>query len=159
MGSPGIILMRSPSGYGKSTFVKNITSDIDGLTQYRIFSADYYFTDNGIYKFDPTKLGEAHSHCLRGYLNFISYMFHNRRHQKSFCIVDNTNINIEDIAPYFAVAQAYDLDVKIVQMPHIDVEEAFRRNIHGVPLKTIQVMEQNLKRPLPKRLNECLVQL
>lgn len=60
-------------------------------------------------------------------------------------IVDNTNTTALEIAPYVALANAYEDKVTLVTVD-VDVETASKRNRHGVPLKTLQAQADNLKR-------------
>ena len=52
-----LYIVRGLPGSGKSTFAKSIAKP------YQVFEADQYFMKNGKYKFDPTKLKEAHNDC------------------------------------------------------------------------------------------------
>ena len=51
-----LYLVRGVPGAGKSTFAKNL-----GCTH---FETDEFFMVDGEYKFDPSKLKEAHAWCL-----------------------------------------------------------------------------------------------
>jgi predicted kinase len=124
-----VTILRGIQGSGKSTYAGRILNSEDRVA---CVSADHYFMHNGEYKFDPAKLPEAHATCLR---QFIS-LCHNEvsRH----IIVDNTNATVAEIAPYYAIAQAYGYDVEIITLRGVAPIIAAQRNIHGVSLETVQ---------------------
>lgn len=51
-------------------------------------------------------------------------------------IVDNTNIHAWEIAPYYRIAEIYDIPVEIVRC-ECDVWKAISRQRHNVPVETI----------------------
>jgi predicted kinase len=127
-----LIVMRGVPGSGKSTFVSK-------LVGYTVVSADYYFDVMGN-KFDISRLGDAHKLCMKQFLNAIM--------GGENVVVDNTNINLEDIAPYVAVGPAMDYQIEI------DPAIAASRNVHGVPGNTVSSMHKRLSFiKLPKRWN------
>jgi len=132
-------------GSGKSTYGESlITYQLASPPVIgEIYSADHYFTNpyTGEYNFDPAKLGAAHSSCLLGFIGATSA--HSPR-----VIVDNTNTTAVEIAPYYQVALAYGYDVEIVtvMVNHGDLAKCAERNKHGVPLKSIIRMADNIKR-------------
>ena len=129
-----VIIMRGIPGSGKSTWAKKESAQcVRPVT----FSADKFFMVGGSYRFDPTKLGEAHGDCLVGFLS------HLRDGGYTTIFVDNTNTTAVEIAPYYALALAYGADVKIVRMA-TPFEVAVIRNTHNVPISTIWKMQQNL---------------
>lgn len=138
-------IMRGIPGSGKSThakLIRQVAYDM-GLTPI-IVSADDFFMDGSTYKFDAAKLGEAHKWCLKSFLLFLDS-------GNTPIIVDNTNINLEDIAPYVAVAEALDFDVEIVQV-NTHPELAASRNVHSVPKNRVLDMHRRLTNiVLPKR--------
>lgn len=102
-----------------------------------VVSADFWFeNEKGEYEFDPKLLGEAHAECLRSFVNLV-------QHHPDLVIVDNTNTTVAEIAPYYAVAQAFRHSVRIHQVP-CDPEVAFARNQHGVPREGILAMQKRL---------------
>ena len=132
-----IKVMRGISGSGKSTYAKTLArAAYDAMEKPLICSADHYFVGPDGYKFDGSKLGDAHKFCMMRFLGCI-------QDGMSPIIVDNTNINIEDIAPYVAVGEALGYDVEIIQV-NVDFELAARRNIHEVPRPKIQEMYRRL---------------
>jgi len=124
-----IIILRGIPGSGKSTW------RTQRAPKSPFCSADVFFEtkqDNGDvdYNFDPSKIGEAHAWCFREYVDYImDYSDQDPAHR---LIVDNTNINVYEVAPYVALGQAYEHDVEIITMV-CDPFQAAERNVHGVP--------------------------
>ena len=103
-----------------------------------VVSADHYFERDGEYRFEPSRLPDAHALCMRRFVNALIL-------GTSEIVVDNTNCTTVEIAPYAAVALAYGYEVQIVTVecePHV----AHARNIHGVPLATVLAMSERLDR-------------
>lgn len=124
------------SGSGKSTYSRLFADPF-------IVSADRYFIDaERTYNFDPSKLSEAHAHCLRQYVEALQDTFTHH------IIVDNTNTSVSEIAPYAALAQAYSYygwELEIVWVK-CDIETAAARNVHGVPAQTVARQADRLAR-------------
>ena len=134
--------MRGVSGAGKSTWVKGLeeTSDENVL----VCSADDYWLDkNGEYKFVPSQLGEAHKECFRKFTQLIHYA-----NTDSVIVVDNTNTQLHEIAPYLKFAELYYAEVSIVRIK-CDAVVAHDRNVHGVPANTVSAQANKMEK-LPK---------
>lgn len=131
-----IIILRGGSGAGKSTWIK--TNYPDAV----IFSTDTFFMDaDGIYRFDPTKLGEAHNQCLRNFIGLCQLP--GPKFETATVIVDNTNSTISEFGPYAQVALVYGHSVEILTFIY-DPVAAFERGAHGAPLKTCIDLHQRL---------------
>lgn len=131
-----VIIMSGLPGSGKSTMVKDME---DTALTYTV-SADNFFMVDGIYRFDPTKIQDAHDCCLREFLGRLMYP---STEDPQILVVDNTNTSAVEIAPYYRIAQALGHEVEIFRL-HIDPSLAVKRNIHGVPAKTIMEMYTRL---------------
>lgn len=137
------IILQGVSGSGKSAWARKHERPGE------VVSADDYFTNWGLnpYHFKPDKLGQAHAMCLRAYLLALE--------NGADVIVDNTNTTIAEIAPYYALAQAFDYQVEIVSLD-VDLEAAIKRNVHNVPEATIRAQDYRIaafRRFLPQRWN------
>jgi hypothetical protein len=111
-----------------------------------VCSADHYFLDEkGNYNFDFTKLRLAHGECLRKFMAYRVNMCWD------YLVVDNTNTTALEIAPYYAVASAYEEEVDIELVTVLcDPVKAHTRNTHGVPLQGVLAMDQRIReRELP----------
>lgn len=130
-----VLIMQGISGSGKSTLALNLKQEAeDEGRNCWIVSADHFLeTRDGGYQFDPKLLPEAHAECLKGFIRALQDW------RLDLLIVDNTNTRLEEVAPYYAVAEAYGHDVRIMRV-ECDVEAAKRRNKHNVPTSTIRRM-------------------
>jgi predicted kinase len=129
-----VIVLRGIPGSGKSHHAKSIPGA-------KVVSADDHFLNPmGEYKFDPTKIADAHHACLRRFLAEL------QAPSADLIIVDNTNASIAEMAPYMALAGAFGFPAEIIEIT-CDPTTAAARNIHGVPAETVQkihaVMRQN----------------
>jgi len=109
-----------------------------------IVSADHHFMDGPIYKFDVSQLSAAHGSCLKSYLRAVSgwETVIGEHFAPEHVVVDNTFVSSIELAPYIALAQAYDIPVEVVtvQVKIEDVVKAHARNSHGVPQGAIERM-------------------
>ena len=135
-----VVILRGGSGAGKSTWIrKNFPSELT-----TIYSADNFFMEgDGKYNFDPSKLAEAHNRCL---INFIKPI--TGANCAGIAIVDNTNTEIAEIAPFAEVALAFGHELQIITFAY-DPVAAFKRNIHGTPLKVCMRQHQRLMHTTP----------
>jgi len=131
-----VIVMRGLPGSGKSTYANKLAE----LGPTTIVSADKFFMKDGVYKFDAAKIGDAHSSCLREFVDLIQNGF---LHGHTV-IVDNTNTTAREIAPYYQLALAFGHEVKIVSVKSPGVQTCIDRNVHGVPSATIARMDSNI---------------
>lgn len=108
-----------------------------------IFEADQFFLTGGAYKFDPSRLPDAHEDCRRRVLCALS--------DGVSCVVANTFTRRWEMEPYLAMAGVVSprLSVSPLAVSVIDLfdggctdEQLASRNIHGVPLSAIQAMRK-----------------
>jgi predicted kinase len=129
-----VIIMQGASGSGKSTYIKkNIPNSL-------ICSADHYFIEDGVYRFNPSKLGEAHRNCLKNFINALIDGI------ADTLVVDNTNTTQVEMAPYVAVAGVYGATVEVIRC-EAPVTICASRNTHGVPASACQSMFDRLQKP------------
>lgn len=93
--------------------------------------------ENGVYKFAAEKLPRAHAECLKKYTELV-------RSTRDRIIVDNTNIRVYEIAPYYQLASAYGHQARIVTLK-VPGEIAFARNIHDVTEAAFAGMARDLE--------------
>lgn len=132
-----IKIMRGIPGCGKSTWVE---TNCPGAI---VCSADLFHIDKatGQYKYDQSKAGEAHNWCLQTFAQAVMWQ------AGKPIVVDNTNVKLFEIAPYYRLAEALGYDVEIIQF-FCDPEVGFKRTLHAVPMQTIQLMAKSFE-PLP----------
>ena len=141
-----VIVLRGVSGSGKSTIAQRIfdAAAAKGEEQHAaIVSADQYFIDaDGVYRFDPSMLGEAHGECLRTFTDLLTTL--DESIKEAVIIVDNTNTTTVECAPYMALASAYGWRASMVTID-IDPRKAALRNVHGVSEETVDAQFTRIK--------------
>lgn len=125
-----VVVMRGVPGSGKSWLSTKM------FTDHAVSSADSFFYKNGVYTWDRTKLGEAHSYSLR---TFVEALQSGRS-----VVVDNTNVTAIEMAPYVALAKMFGAKLRIIRV-ECDPNIAAQRNTHGVTLDTILRMDRGLR--------------
>jgi len=141
-----LIILRGLPGSGKSHYVDDLwDAHIWSEKIYRC-SADDYFTcdwqhnNTKFYKFDPSLLGEAHAWCRAQADTVMSLNI-------DTVIIDNTNTQKWEYAPYLEMAEAYAYRTKIVMIGNLDDIELYaKRNTHGVPLTAIKKMAERFEK-------------
>ena len=121
-----LILVRGCSGSGKTTFA--------GLLFEYVISADDYFTKNGEYKFDATKLHFAHQYSI----NATETSMRNSAEQ---IVVANTFTTEKELAPYINLANNYGYQVFSVVVEH----RHNGSNVHDVSDEIINRQAQRLR--------------
>lgn len=147
-----VVILRGLPGSGKSHYARQLVDANVARDKFHniIVSADNYFVDfDGSYKFNPTELGDAHDACYRQFASYVP------RAQFDLIVVDNTNTQAYEIAPYYVVANYYGADVRVAEVV-CDPEIAFSRQTHNVPRHVWSRMAENMKNPLPRHWNVCL---
>lgn len=129
------IVMQGQSGSGKSTYVR------ENYPTAMVCSADDYFMVDGEYRFDGSKLGEAHKACLRAWLMAMAA-------EEPLVVCDNTNTSLWELSPYVQTANALGYKVVVVRCV-ASAETAAKRNQHGVPEAAVKGMTERLEKPLP----------
>lgn len=130
-----VIILCGISGSGKSTRIAKLYPEA------AVCSADHYFMVDGEYRFDPSKLPQAHGSCLKQFVSCLQGRLPDG--QPPTVVVDNTNTTVAEVAPYAALALAYGYDLRI-EILKVDPEVAAARNLHGVPLAGIVKMAERL---------------
>ncbi len=127
-----VVVLVGASGAGKSTYARAYVDQ-----DYIVCSADHAFVVDGIYKFAANRLSEAHGMCFR---QAIESLLAGRS-----VVVDNTNTTTEEIAPYILLAQSMGAECVVIHVPGpVDLA----RNVHGVPVSTVQAQLTRIARTL-----------
>lgn len=121
-----LFLLRGLPGSGKSTLAQSLS----GFH----FEADMFFMQDGEYRFDASKLKEAHDWCVN-----LAREGMNLNYKR--IIVSNTFTQEWEMRPYYELAKEYGYRVTslIVENRHGGVNE------HGVPEETLTRMEKRFE--------------
>jgi predicted kinase len=129
-----LILLRGIPGSGKSTLGEIIMKSKGGDIPDVLSADDFFVDERGFYKFDPTKLKEAHNSCL---VKCADRM----RQEISKIVVANTFTQEWEMEKYFEIAERYFYRVHCV----IVENRHGNRNIHGVPEDKLEVMKDRFE--------------
>lgn len=121
-----LTLIRGLPGSGKSTIAKRMqTSNTVHL------EADMYFMLDSEYKFDPSKLSDAHNWCQK--------MTSQALREGSDVIVSNTFTTAWELKFYFDLAKQFGL------VPTVIVAQNQFANVHGVPAEALKRMRDRFQ--------------
>jgi predicted kinase len=133
---PTLFLVRGISGSGKSTFANHIWNE------YAICEADKYFVDKETkeYKFDTSKLKEAHEWCR----NEVEIRMKDHQANPQFypeIVVSNTFTQEWEMQAYIDLASKHGYQVVslIIENRHGN------SNIHSVPAETLEKMRKRFE--------------
>lgn len=132
------VILRGLPGSGKSFLSDQLIRQTVKENQHdHILSADkYFFNNRGIYRFDPSRLSEAHQETQK--------MFTRKAAQGiSPLIVDNTNLQYWEMEPYMLVANQYGYIIYTMEPEtpwKFQVDTLAKKNQHSVPNDKIRTM-------------------
>lgn len=131
-----LILLRGLPGAGKSTTAKLLGAGGAGTAH---FEADMYFMVDGEYKFDATKLKDAHQWCQSSVEHAM--LLNKTQGHNSTIIVSNTFTQEWEMDAYYKLAEewGYMVTSLIVENRHGGV------NVHGVPDEVLDKMKQRFE--------------
>ena len=120
-----LILLRGLPGSGKSTFAKLVCN--------QHVEADMFFIQDGEYKFDASKLKQAHEWCQARTEDWMKKRYN--------VVVSNTFTMDWEMEPYYKLAEQYGYRVYslIVENRHEGVNE------HGVPADKLEQMKNRFE--------------
>ena len=131
-----LVLLRGVPGAGKSSFANFVWNS--GV----IFEADKFFdTPDGGYKFDATKLKEAHEWCRLGVQTAMEENIQTDGQYYAEIVVSNTFTREWEMQAYVDLAKEFGYTVVslIVENRHGGVNE------HGVPEEKVQEMRDRFE--------------
>jgi predicted kinase len=125
-----LIIIRGLPGSGKSTLAEHLEASFNSTNGVvaRVFEADQFFHTLEGYKFDGTKLREAHLDCQARTRAWLK--------KGNIAIVSNTFTQRWEYEPYLDMATQYNFPVQVIEV-HGDFQ-----NIHGVPPDKIESMRE-----------------
>jgi predicted kinase len=126
-----LYVVRGIPGSGKSTFAKTL----GGIH----FEADMFFIKDVEYKFDPTKLKEAHKWCQDSV--HTAMLLNHTANLNPVIVVSNTFTQEWEMKPYYDMADYFDYKVFsiVIENRHGGI------NQHGVPEDKIQIMKDRFE--------------
>lgn len=134
-----IILIGLP-GSGKSTYAKRLADEF-GSGRTLTVNADSYCMRDGQYCWTPEIGTEAHNICLRRYIDTLRVATIQKDTSDQQVIVDNTNLRLQNVAPYVVIARAYGVEPEVHWLyGHRTAKKCWERNIHNVPEATYNRM-------------------
>lgn len=121
-----LFLLRGLPGSGKSTLAESLGGSH--------MEADKYFTYDGKYEFDVTKLKDAHDWCQ----NSVRVFMENKSKR---VVVSNTFTQEWEMKPYFELAEKHGYKVYslICENRHGGINE------HGVPEDKLEIMKNRFE--------------
>lgn len=143
-----LIIMRGLPGSGKSYKAQQLSKELNAP----VFGSDDFFMEEEEYKFDPSKIVEAHQWNQ-------SRVEDAMKKNIPIIIVDNTNTKLYEAKPYAILAQKYGYEIRIEEpesdwwkehfkkdMSEEDIDKFVdvldRKNTHNVPPHVIKQMAQ-----------------
>lgn len=136
-----LTIIRGGPGSGKSTL-----ADMMAITNgaFHVEADSYFIGTDGVYRFDPKKLGEAHESCRNAILNLM-------QNRTTHIVLSNTSTTRWEIAPYLDMAEDYGYDVQQILM------FAEFANQHGCPPEKVGEMRERFRNSIVKEITEGLL--
>jgi len=123
-----LILLRGLPGSGKSTFAKLVCN--------QHVEADMFFMQDGEYKFDASKLRQAHTWCQEKTETWMKMCYN--------VVVSNTFTQEWEMEVYYKLAEQYGYRVHSIIMENRHGESE-NTNIHSVPKEKIDNMRERFQ--------------
>lgn len=130
-----MVLMRGLPGSGKTSLAKIIK----GRSGVILSTDDFFCNEEGLYRYDPHRLPEAHGWNKHRALVKV-------QEGRTPVIIDNTNVQAWEMKPYIIMALHHGYEVDILEPEtswKFNPKELAKRNIHGVPKYKISEMKEH----------------
>jgi adenylate kinase family enzyme len=130
-----LYIVRGLPGSGKSTFAEALVG-----SDFLVCEADKYFIVDGEYKFDATKLRQAHEWCKNRVETYMEDSLVNDQFYREIA-VSNTFTQEWEMESYYKLAEQYGYMVFsiIVENRHGG------KNVHGVPDEKLEQMKNRFE--------------
>lgn len=125
-----LIIIRGVQGSGKSTLANSICRAHDMMAEEGEpfsdhFEADMFFNGPEGYKWDGSKIGEAHRWCQH-------QVYLCMQKERPLIIVSNTFVKKEEMKPYLEMAQQHGYETQEI------ICRGRFQNVHGVPADKVE---------------------
>ena len=132
-----LFIIRGLPGSGKSTFAEKLVG-----SDFLVCEADKYFIDKktGEYKFDPSKIKDAHKWCQDMVETYMKDSLVNDQFYREIA-VSNTFTQNWEMVPYFDLAKKYGYKVFCVVVEN----RHGGKNVHGVPDDKLEMMRDRFE--------------
>ena len=122
-----LILVRGMPGSGKST----LAAKIAGIEYYNHLETDQFWMVDGEYKFDMSRIKEAHQWCQDKTRQLLDYGLG--------VVVSNTFTTQKEMKPYFDMAKEFGI------RPQVLLCQGNYGNIHNVPTDVLAKMAERFE--------------
>ncbi|XP_045611248.2 2',3'-cyclic-nucleotide 3'-phosphodiesterase isoform X1 [Procambarus clarkii] len=137
-----MIILKGLPGSGKSHIARRIQKVFSDCV---VCSADSYFMNDGVYKFDRDRLKDAHRSCQEKACDAAQRGSH-------VIVIDNTNVKTWESKYYLDLTKKYNYTPLILeaQTPWaMDPKELAQKNSHGVPEEVLVQKVKDYEPVLP----------
>jgi len=148
-----MVIYRGLPGSGKTTIAMLERKAQAKDCACEVFEADHYYMKDGVYHFDPGKIGLAHSDCARRVMNFME----EHKNSNALAIVSNTAIAAWEISPYIMLANVHNWWSMVITIV-CPLRLCMQRETHNVPDRTMMEMAGTLAtEKLPSHWNQKVI--
>lgn len=126
-----IFIIRGLPGSGKTTVGTQLAQH-GSLVE----ANDYFYGDDGVYRFNPERLPDAHADCLARFNDRIGLWRRHRLFNQTHICVANTFVKIAHMQPYFDLCNKLELPFAVIEC------KGNFKSIHNVPQHTIDRMRR-----------------
>lgn len=139
-----VIALRGIPGPSRHYYANRLKKKADELGKsIKIVSADQFFYNlgnNKFYAFDESRLSEAHEFCFKEFMKAI-------QDNTDIVVIDNSNIESWEIAPYRMYSNVNGYKFKIVEV-HTDPSTTTRIQQHMIPPEKTREMQELMQTTL-----------
>lgn len=131
-----LVIIRGLPGSGKTTYAaRNFPN------AYRVSADDFFTGADGVYRFDPSKIAQAHAACQGHVLHALNARLHP-------VVVHNTFTQRWEFSLYLYMAAVLNVPVTVRDLYDggLTDEELAARCVHGVPVAAIAAMRARYER-------------